>query len=82
MMLELAASYPEYRASAKKVKLQKVSAGRYYGKGYQDVQNRVPKIDNTRRDLKWAPKTAMPAALKHIFDAYRTHVADARHLMD
>jgi hypothetical protein len=24
----------------------------------------------------------MQTALKHIFDAYRTHVADARHLMD
>ena len=82
MMLELAASYPEYRTSAKKVKLQKVSAGQYYGKGYQDVQNRVPKITNTMADLGWKPRFTMKEALKRIFDAYRGDVAAARRLVD
>jgi nucleoside-diphosphate-sugar epimerase len=82
MMLELAAAYPEYRASAKKVKLQKVSAGQYYGKGYQDVQNRVPKITNTMADLDWKPRFNMKEALKRIFDAYRGDVASARRLVD
>jgi nucleoside-diphosphate-sugar epimerase len=45
MMLDLAKSYPEYRDNAAKVKLVEVTSGDYYGKGYQDVQNRVPKID-------------------------------------
>jgi nucleoside-diphosphate-sugar epimerase len=80
MMLELAKSYPEYRDSAAKVKLVEVSSGEYYGKGYQDVQNRVPAIANTMKDLGWAPKVDMPTALKHIFDAYRSHLADARDL--
>ena len=80
MMLELAATYPEYRKNAAKVKLVKTSAGKYYGKGYQDVQNRVPKIDNTMQDLGWKPKVDMKAALKHIFDAYRSQLDDARAL--
>ena len=80
MMLELAKSYPEYRDSAAKVKLVDVTSGDYYGKGYQDVQNRVPAIANTMKDLDWAPKVDMQTALKHIFDAYRTHLADARDL--
>ena len=80
MMLELAAAYPEYRASAKKVKLQKVSANQYYGRGYQDVQNRVPKITNTMADLDWKPRFNMKEALKRIFDAYRGDVASARRL--
>jgi nucleoside-diphosphate-sugar epimerase len=80
MMLELAKSYPEYRDSAAKVKLVEVTSGEYYGKGYQDVQNRVPAIANTMKDLGWAPKVDMPTALKHIFDAYRGHLADARDL--
>lgn len=80
MMLELAKSYPEYRDSAARVKLVDVTSGEYYGKGYQDVQNRVPAIANTMKDLGWAPKVDMPTALKHIFDAYRTHLADARDL--
>ncbi len=82
MMLDLALTYPEYRTSAKKVRLIKTTAAAYYGKGYQDVQNRVPKITNTCTDLKWKPRVTMQAALKHIFDAYRTHVGDARRLVD
>jgi nucleoside-diphosphate-sugar epimerase len=80
MMLALAATYPEYKKNAAKVKLVNTSAGKYYGKGYQDVQNRVPKIENTMKDLGWKPKVDMKAALKHIFDAYRGQLEDARAL--
>jgi len=82
MMVKLALQYDEYRANAKKVKLVKTSAAQYYGKGYQDVQNRVPKIVNTVEELGWMPRTNMAQALKHIFDAYRTHVAEARRLVE
>lgn len=82
MMLELAKGYPEYRDGAAKVKLVEVTSGEYYGKGYQDVQNRVPAIANTMKDLGWAPTVDMPTALRHIFDAYRTHLSDARELAD
>jgi nucleoside-diphosphate-sugar epimerase len=80
MMLALAATYPEYKRNAAKVKLVKTSSGKYYGKGYQDVQNRVPKIDNTMKDLGWKPKVDMKTALKRIFDAYRSQLDDARSL--
>jgi nucleoside-diphosphate-sugar epimerase len=80
MMLDLAKNYPEYRRNAAKVKLVTTSAGKYYGKGYQDVKNRVPKIENTKKELKWAPKVDMQTALKHIFDAYRSQLDDARAL--
>ena len=82
MMVDLALKYPEYARSAKRVQLVKTTAAAYYGSGYQDVQNRVPRITNTCKDLKWQPRVDMKTALKHIFDAYRTHVADARNLMD
>jgi nucleoside-diphosphate-sugar epimerase len=81
-MVQLALTYPEYRARAKKVKLVEVTSEAYYGKGYQDMQNRVPRIDNTCRELGWKPKVNMKRALKNILDAYRTHVAQARRLMD
>jgi nucleoside-diphosphate-sugar epimerase len=80
MMLALAKEYPEYRDNAAKVKLVEVTSGDYYGKGYQDVQNRVPAIDNTMKELGWAPKVDMAAALRHIFDAYRGQLDDARAL--
>ena len=82
MMLKLAREYPEYRDNAKKVKLVKTTSDQYYGKGYQDVQNRVPRIANTSADLGWKPKIAMREALRRIFDAYRTQVAEAGRLVE
>jgi len=82
MMLDLARTYPEYRDTAERVELVDTTADTYYGKGYQDVQNRVPRIDDTCADLDWAPKVAMDEALRRIFDAYRGDVAVARALVD
>ena len=80
MMLALAKTYPEYKKSAARVKLVETSSAKYYGKGYQDVKNRVPKIENTMKELGWKPKVDMKTALKHIFDAYRGQLEDARAL--
>ncbi len=82
MMLELAAQYPEYRDPASHVQLIETPSGAYYGEGYQDVQNRVPKIENTCADLEWTPRVAMDEALRRIFDAYRGEVASAGALLD
>jgi nucleoside-diphosphate-sugar epimerase len=81
-MLALALTYPEYRESAAATTIIETTAADYYGSGYQDVQNRVPKIDNTRADLDWEPKVGMDEALRRIFDAYRGHVAEARALVE
>ena len=82
MMLALARQYPEYRESAVASTIVETTAADYYGSGYQDVQNRVPKIDNTRADLDWEPTVGMDDALRRIFDAYRGRVADARALVE
>jgi nucleoside-diphosphate-sugar epimerase len=82
MMLKLALEYPEYRNNARKVKLVKTSAAQYYGKGYQDVQNRVPLIAQTTKDLGWKPQVGMREALKQIFDAYRTQIQEASRLVE
>jgi nucleoside-diphosphate-sugar epimerase len=82
MMLDLALTYPEYRDTAARVKVVETTSADYYGKGYQDVQNRVPKITNTCADLHWQPKVPMDEALKRIFDAYAGQVAEARRLVD
>ena len=81
-MLALAAKYPEYAESAKKVQLIEVQAKSYYGDGYQDVKNRVPKIENTCADLNWKPRVSMEQALERIFESYRTHVRDAQDLLN
>jgi nucleoside-diphosphate-sugar epimerase len=82
MMLDLALTYPEYRDTARQVELLDTTAEAYYGKGYQDVQNRVPDIANTCAELRWQPTVTMEESLKRIFDAYRGQVAEARNLVD
>jgi nucleoside-diphosphate-sugar epimerase len=82
MMLDLALEIREYRESATRVKIVETTSAEYYGNGYQDVQNRVPKIANTCADLDWKPSVAMDEALRRIFEAYRGQVAQARELVD
>jgi nucleoside-diphosphate-sugar epimerase len=82
LMLALARTYPEYETHASRVTLVETSSLDYYGSGYQDVRNRVPKIANTRSDLDWIPKTDMRSALTHIFDAYRDQVRQGHRLTE
>ena len=82
MMLDLALTYPEYRDMAERVTIVDTHADAVLRRGYQDVQNRVPKIDNTCADLDWRPEVAMAEALTRIFDAYRGQVAEARRLVE
>ena len=82
MMLAEAVSRPEYRERAALVRLIDTSSSAYYGAGYQDVEHRVPKIDNTKHDLDWAPRVTMQQALGRLFDHYRDQLDDARHLND
>jgi len=80
MMLDVAREYPEYRDNASKVRLEQVRSEEYYGQGYQDVQNRVPAIANTREELGWTPQVDMATALRRIFEAYRGQLDAARAL--
>jgi len=82
LMVRTALTYPEYRERARKVRLSVTKSEKYYGKGYQDMQNRVPQIDRTRRDLDWRPRVAMQDAVASIFDAYRQRIAEARRLIN
>jgi nucleoside-diphosphate-sugar epimerase len=82
MMLKLAKEYPEYRDSAGKVRIVETTSDNYYGKGYQDVQNRVPKITNTCAELGWKPTINMADTLRKIFDAYRGQIGEAQGLVD
>jgi len=82
LMLDIAREFPEYRPGAEKVTLVEVDSGKYYGKGYQDIQTRVPWIENTCEELNWAPKVELRAALTRVFEAYREEVAQAQGLID
>lgn len=82
MMLAIAKQIPEYAVTAERVQLVETTSKSYYGVGYQDVQNRVPAIENTMTELGWKPTIAMNVALSKIFEAYRHDVDKARHLVE
>ncbi|OGI62699.1 MAG: hypothetical protein A2W18_07725 [Candidatus Muproteobacteria bacterium RBG_16_60_9] len=65
--------YPSYAALADRVKLVTVSAGEYYGKGYQDILTRVPSVRNAERYLGWRPTTDLDTALRRTLDYYLLH---------
>ena len=79
-MLAMAAEYPEYASAAAGCRIVETSAGDFYGTGYQDVQDRLPKISGTVADLDWEPGIDMEESLRRIFESYRTKVVDARSL--
>ena len=82
MMLEIARTIPEYATAAARSSIVETSALAFYGKGYQDVQNRLPRIDKTCEDLDWQPKVDMQTSLRRIFEAYRSEVGEAQSLAE
>ena len=81
-MMTLAASIPEYRDHAAQVKVVETTSAEYYGKGYQDVERRVPKIANTQADLGWKPEVTMQQALARLFEHYKDQLDSARGLIN
>lgn len=68
LTLQAMKRYPEYRARAENTRIIATTAGDYYGAGYQDVDRRVPSIENAKRYLNWEPKVSMQDALRRTFD--------------
>jgi len=49
---------------------QIVESGRFYGKGYQDVQHRKPSIRNARRYLDWQPEIGFEQTVEETLDFF------------
>ena len=47
-----------------------VESGAFYGKGYQDVQHRVPSIKNAKRLLGWEPKIQLEESIETTLDFF------------
>jgi nucleoside-diphosphate-sugar epimerase len=74
-MLAIAPEYPEFAAAAARSRIVETASQAFYGAGYQDVPDRLPKITATTLDLGWRPVVGMEAALRRIFEASREQVA-------
>jgi UDP-4-amino-4-deoxy-L-arabinose formyltransferase/UDP-glucuronic acid dehydrogenase (UDP-4-keto-hexauronic acid decarboxylating) len=56
--------------SAKLPEIIEVSSKEFYGKGYQDINRRVPSIAKAREILGWEPKVDLFTALKKTIEYY------------
>ncbi len=81
-MIAIGKKHPAYAKRAQNVKIREVSSLEFYGKGYEDVQSRVPWIENTETDLAWSAKAGMNDILNSVFDAYAAEVTAAAGLLD
>jgi nucleoside-diphosphate-sugar epimerase len=69
-MIAIAKEFPSLRANAEATPVLEVSANKYYGKYYQDIQTRVPAVEAARRDLGWQPSTDLDTAIRRTIDYY------------
>lgn len=70
LLVALIKPYPDYANYAGQVKLKTINSDNYYGKGYQDVQRRVPSIKRAQQQLDWQPEIDIKTSLKKILDFY------------
>jgi nucleoside-diphosphate-sugar epimerase len=77
LIINLAKTYPRFSEMAKQCKIVSVASGSYYGQGYQDVQTRIPAINNAKEYLQWQPKVDMQTALKQTLDFYSAQTVAA-----
>jgi len=47
-----------------------VDSGKFYGKGYQDVQHRVPSIKNAKKLIEWIPKISLDESIEKTLDFF------------
>jgi len=47
-----------------------VESGAFYGKGYQDVQHRVPSIRNAKKILDWSPSITLEKSIETTLDFF------------
>lgn len=80
-MLETAKKFTAY-PKAHDINIVGKSSDDFYGKGYQDVQSRVPKITNTQTELGWNPTVTLDEALYKIFEFYQGHALDLQDLTE
>jgi nucleoside-diphosphate-sugar epimerase len=69
-LLDVIQDYDGYADVKSRIKLVDVDPDGYYGKGYEDIQVRVPSIENAAKYLGWTPTTDLRTALKLTLDYY------------
>ncbi|MGC9372350.1 MAG: bifunctional UDP-4-keto-pentose/UDP-xylose synthase [Thermovirgaceae bacterium] len=60
---------PRYAETAKRAQFAEIDPVDYYGKGYEDVKDRVPSVSKAKRLLEWMPETSLEDAVHMTVEA-------------
>lgn len=69
MIIRMLKEFPKHREKAENAKLADIDPGNYYGKGYEDVLDRVPSVNKAKLLLGWEPVTMFDAAVRKTVEA-------------
>lgn len=72
-LMRHAPKYDYFKNNIKKVKIISKTGKQHYGVGYEDMNNRVPYIENTMKELNWEPKVDFVSIVKKTLEAYVDH---------
>ncbi|HPD97376.1 MAG TPA: bifunctional UDP-4-keto-pentose/UDP-xylose synthase [Synergistales bacterium] len=69
MIIRVLKEFPQHAEKAERAQLREIDSRDYYGKGYEDVQDRVPSVAKAKLLLGWEPETMFEEAVKKTLEA-------------
>lgn len=76
LVVDEAKKFPEFREAAEAAVLDVIPSALYYGKSYDDMQNRIPSVKKMEQKLGWTPSTGMNELLNRTIAWYAEHEAE------
>lgn len=73
LILQAFSAYPEFKDCARTSPLVVTSSETYFGKGYQDIQARVPDVSEARDRLGWTPQYSLAHAIHETINYHIEH---------
>lgn len=70
LLVEEAKNFPQFREAAEATQLEIIPASVYYGKSYDDMNNRKPSVKKMESRFGWKPKTDMRELLRRTLAWY------------
>lgn len=70
LLIDETKKFPIFREAAEHTELEIIPASAYYGKSYDDMQNRLPSVKKMESRLGWKPTTEMRDLLHMTIDWY------------
>ena len=66
LIIKTIKSYTKYKNVIDNINIIDVDEEKYYGIGYQDINQRIPSIENAKKYLDWSPKISLQESINKI----------------